>query len=137
MHAALEYAREGDVFIVTKLDRLARSMFDLQKILETLQRKQVDFVVLDQQIDTSTPTGKLTFHLLGAVAEFERSIINERIREGIVRARREGVKFGPKFKLSDSQIAELRQRIDAGDSRSMLMKEYGISRSRMYRLFPV
>ena len=69
VNAALEYCREGDVLVITKLDRLARSMFDLQGIVQELERKKVDFVVLDQKIDTTTPTGRLTFHLLGAVAE--------------------------------------------------------------------
>lgn len=137
LEAALEYCREGDALVVTKLDRLARSMFDLQRILETLQRKKVDFIVLDQKIDTSTPTGKLTFNLLGAIAEFEREIINERVREGVEKARKNGVKFGPKFKLSQEQLDEIEQRLASGESRRALMAEFNISKARMYRLFPV
>ena len=63
VNAALEFCREGDVLVITKLDRLARSMFDLQEITKTLNRKGVDFIVLDQSIDTTTPAGRLTFHL--------------------------------------------------------------------------
>ena len=83
-------------------------MFDLQNIVKTLEAKKVDLVVLDQQIDTTTPTGRLTFHLLGAVAEFERELINERRNEGMKRAKEMGVKFGRKPKLSESSILELK-----------------------------
>jgi DNA invertase Pin-like site-specific DNA recombinase len=95
---ALEFCREGDALVVTKLDRLARSMFDLQQIVHTLERKKVGFIVLDQNIDTTTPAGRLTFHLLGAVAEFERDLIAERRNEGITRAKEKGVKFGRREK---------------------------------------
>lgn len=83
-------------------------MFDLQNIVKTLEAKKVDFVVLDQQIDTTTPTGRLTFHLLGAVAEFERELINERRNEGMKRAKEMGVKFGRKPKLSENSILKLK-----------------------------
>ena len=83
-------------------------MFDLQNIVKTLEAKKVDFVFLDQQIDTTTATGRLTFHLLGAVAEFERELINERRNEGMKRAKENGVKFGRKPKLSDNGILELK-----------------------------
>jgi len=84
----LAFIREGDQLVVTKLGRLARSMADLIKIADALQRKEVDLVVLDQAIDTTTPAGKLVFHLLGAVAEFERALTEESRNEGIARAHR-------------------------------------------------
>lgn len=90
---ALAFIREGDELIVTRLDRLARSVRDLTNITSDLQAKQVSFVVLDQQIDTTTPTGKLLFHVLSAIGEFERELINERIRDGIIKAKNAGVKF--------------------------------------------
>lgn len=133
---ALEFGREGDVLVITKLDRLARSMFDLQSISETLERKKVDLVVLDQKIDTTTPTGRLTFHLLGAVAEFERDLINERRNEGMERAKEKGVQFGRKPKLSDVQIDELRAAHRAGETPTALMKRFEISKSSFYRLCP-
>ncbi len=70
--------------------------------------KEADLIVLDQKIDTTTPTGRLTFHLLGAVAEFERDLINERRNEGMERTKENGVQFGRKPKLTDSEIEELR-----------------------------
>lgn len=134
VNAALEFCREGDVLVITKLDRLARSMFDLQDITKTLDRKGVDFIVLDQSIDTTTPAGRLTFHLLGAVAEFERDLIAERRNEGIVKAKERGVKFGRREKLSDSQVQELRTAYGVGEARQELMKRFDISKSTFYRL---
>lgn len=131
---ALEFCREGDVLVVTKLDRLARSMFDLQSIAATLERKKVDLVVLDQKIDTTTPAGRLTFHLLGAVAEFERDLIAERRNEGIANAIAKGVKFGRRDKLMPVQVEELRAARRAGESRASLQERFGISKSSFYRL---
>ena len=131
---ALEFGREGDVLVITKLDRLARSMFDLQSISETLERKKVDLVVLDQKIDTTTPTGRLTFHLLGAVAEFERDLINERRNEGMQRAKEKGVQFGRKPKLSDADLEALREAHRAGEKPRELMKRFAVSKTSFYRL---
>ena len=134
--AALEFCREGDVLVITKLDRLARSMFDLQDITKTLERKGVDFIVLDQNIDTTTPTGRLTFHLLGAVAEFERDLIAERQTEGIEKAKAKGVKFGRRKKLTPEQVGELQAASRAGETRQELMKRFDISKSTFHRLCP-
>jgi DNA invertase Pin-like site-specific DNA recombinase len=136
VNAALEFGREGDVLVITKLDRLARSMSDLQDISKTLNRKGVDFIVLDQSIDTTTPAGRLTFHLLGAVAEFERDLIAERRNEGIEKAKAKGVKFGRREKLTAAQVEELRAAYGAGEKRPELMQRFGISKSTFYRLCP-
>jgi DNA invertase Pin-like site-specific DNA recombinase len=136
LSSALEFCRDGDVLVATKLDRLARSMFDLQEITKTLERKGVDFIVLDQSIDTTTPAGRLTFHLLGAVAEFERDLIAERRNEGIDKAKARGVKFGRRDKLTETQIEELRAAYGAGETRQALMQRFGISKSTFYRLCP-
>lgn len=90
----LAFIREGDQLVVTKLDRLARSMGDLIRITDELQAKRVDLVVLDQAVDTTTPAGKLMFNMIGAFAEFERALAEERRNEGIARAKSNGVKFG-------------------------------------------
>ena len=137
VNAALEFCREGDVLVITKLDRLARSMSDLQDISKTLDRKGVDFIVLDQSIDTTTPAGRLTFHLLGAVAEFERDLIAERRNEGIEKAKARGVKFGRREKLSPEQVIELRELARAGEPRISLMTRFDISKSTFYRLCSV
>jgi DNA invertase Pin-like site-specific DNA recombinase len=130
---ALEYVREGDSLYVTKLDRLARSMGDLHTIAATLSRKGVDFVVLDQAIDTTTPTGRLTFHLLGAIAEFERDLIAERRDEGIEEALKKGVKFGRRPSLTDDEKTRLREDHQAGIGWRELTERYGVSKATVFR----
>jgi len=135
LQAALGYVREGDALIVTKLDRLARSAVDLGKIAAQLQEKGVDLVVLDQDINTTTPTGKLMFTMIGAFAEFERDLIKERCKEGIAKAKERGVKFGRRPKLSDEKLAEMKAEFEAGViDRGALATKYGISRPSLYRL---
>jgi DNA invertase Pin-like site-specific DNA recombinase len=131
--ACLEYVREGDVLVVTKLDRLARSTLHLCQIAADLERKQVDLQVLDQSIDTTTSTGRLLFNVLGAVAQFETEIRAERQREGIEKAKQKGVKFGPQQKLTVEQVAELKQRREEGVMIKVLMKDYQLSKSSIYR----
>jgi DNA invertase Pin-like site-specific DNA recombinase len=136
LQEALEFVREGDQFVVTKLDRLGRSLSDLVLITNTLQARNVDFVVLDQQIDTSSPTGKLLFHMLSAIGEFERELIKERQTEGIENARARGVKFGRRHKLSQDDIEKLKQEFSEGSntSRQELAEKWGIGKSTLYRL---
>ena len=88
LEAALDFCRAGDVLVVTKLDRLARSMTDLVAITSKLKAKGVELQVLAMALDTSTPTGKLMLNLMGSFAEFEREIMLERQREGVAKARR-------------------------------------------------
>jgi DNA invertase Pin-like site-specific DNA recombinase len=94
LQACLEYVRQGDTLMVTKLDRLARSTLHLCQIAAELERKQVALEVLDQNIDTNSATGRLLFNMLGAIAQFETEIRAERQREGIQKARERGVRFG-------------------------------------------
>jgi len=92
-------------------------------------------VVLDQDINTTTPTGKLMFTMIGAFAEFERDLINERCREGIAKAKERGVRFGRPKKLSDSQLSEMKAEFEAGViGKTELANKYGISRPSLYRL---
>jgi DNA invertase Pin-like site-specific DNA recombinase len=134
LKACLEYLREGDTLVVTKLDRLARSTNHLTTIAADLKKRGIDLVVLDQQIDTSTPTGKLLFHMLAAIAEFENGIRGERQRDGINKAMAQGIKFGADSKLREHQKAELREKRKAGTSIRELMNEYSISKATVYRI---
>jgi DNA invertase Pin-like site-specific DNA recombinase len=86
--------RKFDVLLVWKLDRLSRSMKDLIMVLNELGGLGIDFVSYDNNLDTSTPTGKLVFHVIGAVAEFEKDIIKERVKAGLENAKRKGKKLG-------------------------------------------
>ena len=133
LDACLEYVREGDTFVVTRLDRLARSTLHLCQVAAELERKQVAFQVLDQNIDTNDATGRLLFNMLAAIAQFETEIRAERQIDGIQKAKERGVKFGKKKKLNQQQIAELQHRRQQGVLIKTLMKDYGISKASVYR----
>ncbi len=104
------HIREGDTLVVTRLDRLARSTLHLCQIAAELARKQVHLQVLDQQINTRDATGRLMFHMLGAIAQFETELRAERQREGIRKAKERGVQCGRTKHLAPRQVAELRHR---------------------------
>lgn len=137
LERCLEFLREGDTLIVTKLDRLARSAVHLHTILDELTSKAVGFKVLDQSgIDTTTPTGKLVVGVLASVAEFELNLRAERQREGIAKAKEKGVYKGRPTKVSDEQKAEIVKRYASGEGESvaLLTKEYELSRAHVYRI---
>ncbi len=134
LQEALAYVRNGDVFVVTKLDRLARSVHDLMMITQTLQDKNCDLKVLDQELDTSTPTGRLIFHVLAVIGEFERELITERINEGRKRAMAAGVKFGRKPKLSKLEEESLASWIKEETlSKEELAEKFNVSVTTVYR----
>jgi DNA invertase Pin-like site-specific DNA recombinase len=136
LQKALDFVRDEDVFVVTRLDRLARSVVDLSGIVQKLEYKNVDLVVLDQGIDTTTMYGRLQFNILAAIGEFERELIKERSMEGRLKAIARGVKFGAKPKLSKKEISELARDFEApGCSKTEIAEHYGISRSSVYRLY--
>src|SRR5258708_22180650 len=110
LKACLEYVREGDTLMVSRLDRLARSTLHLCQIAAELERKHVNLRVVDQNIDTSDATGRLLFHVLAAIAQFETELRAERQREGIQKAKERGVRFGRAKQLSSAQIAEFQSR---------------------------
>lgn len=134
--AALQMCRKNDVFVATKLDRLARSMTDLWSIVGTLDEKKCALKILDQPlIDTTRPEGKVVISLLGYVAETERQLILERTTNGRDRAKKAGVRFGRKACLSTAQLDALkRDAVGWSGSVSELGRKYGLSRSSVYRL---
>lgn len=133
LKACLEYVREGDTLVVTRLDRLARSTFDLCKIADELERKKVNLKVLDQNLDTSDATGKLMFHMLAAIAQFETELRAERQTDGIKKAKELGVAFGRKKKLTPQKMTELQSKRQQGTLIKTLMQEYGLSKTSVYR----
>jgi len=134
LQACLKHLRKGDALVITKLDRLARSTLHLTQIADDLEKRNIQLVVLDQAIDTSTPTGKLLFNMLASIAEFETAIRKERQTDGIAKAHDKGVKFGAKPKLSPEQIEELKQKRESGVLIKDLMKEYKLGKTTVYRL---
>lgn len=119
--------------MVTRLDRLARSTLHLCQIAAELERKGVALQVLDQQIDTATSTGRLLFHMLGAIAQFETEIRAERQRDGIENAKARGVPFGRHKALTGAQMAALRAAHQQGTSIRTLMHDFRISKATVYR----
>jgi len=133
LDACLEYVREGDTLVVSRLDRLARSTLHLCQIADLLKRKNVVLQVLDQNIDTSDATGRLLFNVLAAIAEFETEIRSERQQDGIRKAKERGVQFGRKKRLSAIQVHELRLRREQGTLIKTLMKDFTLSKASVYR----
>lgn len=136
LRAAIKFVRRGDALVVTKLDRLARSILDLNEIAQELHGKGANLIVLDQAgIDTTTATGKLVFDVLGSVAEFERKLIAERATAGRARAVAKGVKFGAPAKLTEQQVTRLRADMQRGGVPvKEIAAKHGISRATAYRV---
>jgi DNA invertase Pin-like site-specific DNA recombinase len=127
--------REGDALVVTKLDRLARSMQDLLAITKRLQKKGAGLKVLDQSIDTATSEGRLMFNIIGSFAEFENDIRKARQMDGIRKARDKGVAFGRKPSLNALQSRQiLHLSRDEGMSLNQIATRYAVSHMTVYRV---
>lgn len=136
LEAAIAFIRQGDVLVVTKPDRLARSVADLLAIIGRLEGKGVGLRVLSmggQEVDTRTPTGRLTLTMLGAVAEFERALMLERQREGIAKAKTEGKYLG-RAPTAQRQAEAARQMKAEGARPIDIAQRLKISRASVYRI---
>lgn len=139
--AMMNYVREGDVLVICSMDRLARNLFDLLSITKELQEKGVTVRFLKENIDLS-PTGetsaisKLLLSMMGAVAEFERSLIKERQREGIALAKAKGIYRGRK-PLDQTKIQEAQKLITQGVPRAKVARDLKIGRTSLYRYLQV
>jgi DNA invertase Pin-like site-specific DNA recombinase len=135
LQAALAYCREGDVLVIHSMDRLARNLMDLRKIVNDLTARgvMVEFVKENLRFaGEDSPMAILLLSLLGAVAEFERALILERQREGIALAKAAGRYKGRRRVLSSSQVEELRSRVAAGERKTAVARQFGISRETVY-----
>lgn len=130
---ALETVRAGDKFIIYKLDRLARSTKELLEIAEMLQSKGVEFISINDQIDTTTAAGRAMFGMLAVFAEFERAMIQERTVAGLDAARKRG-KVGGRPSLDNKTKKHIRTLYAAGTSAKDISKEFGIGRSTVYKV---
>jgi DNA invertase Pin-like site-specific DNA recombinase len=132
---ALDYVREGDTLVVHSMDRLARNLEDLRRIVRELTAKGVKVEFAKESLTFAgddSPMNTLLLSMLGAVAEFERSMILERQREGIAIAKAAGKYKGRKASLTDTQVQELRARLAGRESVTSLAKEFGVSRQTIY-----
>lgn len=136
LEQALDYLRPGDNFVVWRLDRLGRSVKHLIEVVNDLQERGVGLTSLQEDIDTSSPSGKLVFHIFGALSEFERDLLRERTMAGLDAARRRGRVGGRKTVMTPNKLATARKLYEDPDN-AMTMKEIaetvGISRSTLYR----
>lgn len=131
---ALGRLRPGDTFVITRLSRAMRSLRDLIDLAASLQARGIDLVVLKQGIDTTTPSGRLAFHIMGAIDEFQRELIVEGTHEGLAAARARGRKGGRKAKLSPDQVKLARQLYDKRDRTVQQIADVlGVSRVTVYR----
>lgn len=133
LQAALDFVRETDTFVVTKLDRLARSVTDLMEIVKTLEGKQVGLRVLNLGMDTKTPTGKLMLTVLGGVAQFEREIMLERQREGVAKAKAAGRYKGRK-PISQIRQKEVIRLAESGINKTKIAKQLSLGEATIYRI---
>lgn len=136
----LEFVRDGDTVVVHSMDRLARNLDDLRRLVKTLTNKGVSVEFVKEGLTFTgedKPLSKLLLSVMGAFAEFERSIIRERQLEGIALAKQKGVYKGRKKSLNDEDVAVIHQRISAGDKKAQIARDLGISRETLYKYLKV
>ena len=132
----LSFVREGDTVIVHSMDRLARNLDDLRQLVQRLTRSGIRIEFIKEGLTFTgedSPMANLMLSVMGAFAEFERSLIKERQREGIALAKQRGVYRGRVNALNETQIAQLKQRAAAGEKKTILAQEFGVSRETVYK----
>lgn len=130
---ALRFIRQGDVLIVTKLDRLARSVKHLHEVVEAITAKGASLRILDMSIDTGTSSGRLMLNLLGSIAQFEREIMLERQREGIAKAKADG-KYTGRKPTARAKSEEVLRLVAEGVPAAEVAEKLGIGRASVYRI---
>ena len=133
---AMEFLRPGDVLVAYKLDRVARSLPHLLELMDILKQRDIGFLSLTEQIDTTTPTGKLVFHLFAALSEFERDIIRQRTRAGLEAARRRGRVGGRPRSMTQDKIETGRKLLAGGTPARDVAEILSVSVPTLYRWCP-
>jgi DNA invertase Pin-like site-specific DNA recombinase len=140
LEALLAFAREGDTVVVHSMDRLARNLDDLRRLVQMLTKRGIRIEFVKEGLHFTgedSPMANLLLSVMGAFAEFERALIRERQREGIALAKKRGAYRGRKKALSPEQVADLRQRAAAGEQKAALAREFGISRETLYQYLKI
>jgi DNA invertase Pin-like site-specific DNA recombinase len=140
LSALLNYIRDGDTLVVHSLDRLARNLDDLRRLVQTLTAKDVKVQFIKENLTFTgedSPAANLLLSVMGAFSEFERALIRERQMEGIALAKKRGAYRGRKRSLSQDQIEKMKQRIVSGERKSHVAKDLGISRETLYQYLKV
>ena len=130
---ALAYMREDDVLVVTRLDRLGRSVLDTLKTIDDLAKRGVAVVLLAPELDTRSKEGKLMVTIMSGLAEWERNLLIERTREGVAHARAQGRIAGPKPKLSPEQVEAVKAAVSGGQTIAAIARSFKVSRPTIYR----
>ena len=133
LEAAIDFVREGDILVITKIDRIARSVAHLCEIEARLYAKGASLKVINPSLDTSTPTGRLIFNMVAAIAQFEREIMLERQREGIAKAKAEG-KYKGRAPTARAKADEVLTLLKGGMGATDVAKKLGIGRASVYRI---
>lgn len=128
---ALAFARPGDCLVVWKLDRLGRSLPHLLTTVADLKQRGIGFRSLTEQMDTATPQGEFLFHVFGALAQFERSLIQERVRAGLAAARRRGRRGGRPVAIDAEKLAAVTAALDGGATKAAVCRTFAIKRSTL------
>ena len=132
----LNYVRDGDIIIAHSMDRLARNLDDLRKLVQQLTSQKIKIEFIKEKLSFTgedTPMSNLLLSVMGAFAEFERSLIKERQREGIAIAKKKGLYKGRKPCLSQEQATQLKQRVASGEKKTIIAKDFSISRETLYK----
>ena len=135
LQTLLAYAREGDTLVVHSMDRLARNVDDLRRLVQEQTKRGIRVQFIKENLTFTgedSPIAHLMLSVLGSIAQFERDLIRERQREGIALAKQRGAYRGRKRALSDHELAELRRRVNAGEKKATLAREFRISRQTLY-----
>jgi DNA invertase Pin-like site-specific DNA recombinase len=136
LEALTTFARTGDTVIVHSMDRLARNLDDLRHIVQTMTQRGIRIEFIKEHLiftGEDSPMANLMLSVMGAFAEFERALIRERQREGIVLAKQHGAYRGRKRSLSDAEIVDVRRRVASGEKKAGIAREFGISRETLYQ----
>lgn len=136
LESLLAFVREGDTVVVHSMDRLARNLDDLRRVVQGLTKRGVRIEFIKEHLvftGEDSPMANLMLSVMGAFAEFERALIRERQREGIDLAKQRGAYRGRKKSLSDMQIVELKHRIAAGEQKATVARDLGVSRETLYQ----
>jgi len=131
LNKALEFMQNGDTLVVWKLDRLGRSLMHLISIITLLKDKNISFVSITEGMDTTTASGELFFHIFGALAQFERSLIQQRVKAGLKSAKKRGKIGGRPRSIDDEKLAAIKKALTEGMSKAAICRNFGVKRSTL------
>lgn len=131
LEKAIEFLKEGDTLIVWKLDRLGRSLAHLINVITSLKNRNISFISITEGMDTTTASGELFFHIFGALAQFERSLIQERVKAGLEAAKKRGITGGRPRVIDDEKLIVIKKALDGGMSKAAICRTFNVKRSTL------